>query len=70
MSTDKENPYISADYKKTVDPYIATADRLEPNLDMIDKGYAYASIAISLKRIADVFEFFRQQVINEMEKTK
>lgn len=41
---------------KPSDPYLSTVDRLEPNLAMIDTGGGLASIAISLKRIADSLE--------------
>jgi hypothetical protein len=36
--------------------YQATIERLEPEIAMIDQGAAAASIAISLKRIADSLE--------------
>lgn len=36
--------------------YLKTVERLEPNIHMIDVGAGLASIAISLKRIADVLE--------------
>lgn len=39
--------------KEQVDAYLNTIDRLEPDIAMIDAGAAYASAAISLKRIAD-----------------
>ncbi len=42
--------------KREVDAYLATIDRLEPNIAAIDASAAYASIAISLKRIADTLE--------------
>ncbi len=51
-----------------VDAYLDTVERLEPEIAMIDAGAAYASIAISLKRIADAMEYFarvkkhRQQI--------
>lgn len=40
-----------------VDAYLKTIERLEPDITLIDKDAALASIAISLKRIADVLEF-------------
>lgn len=40
--------------KERVDAYLNTIDRLEPDIAMIDHDAAMASIAISLKRIADV----------------
>lgn len=39
-----------------VDVYLDTIKRLEPDIAMIDQGAAAASIAISLKRIADALE--------------
>lgn len=39
--------------KEDLDVYMATVARLEPELHMIDAPYGVASIAISLKRIAD-----------------
>ena len=36
--------------------YIQTVDRLEPDIHPVDRDGALASIAISLKRIADAFE--------------
>ena len=38
------------------DVYQGTIARLEPNISMIDQGAALASIAISLRRIADAME--------------
>lgn len=42
--------------KDRVDGYMATIERLEPDIHAIDAAAAYASIAISLKRIADGLE--------------
>jgi hypothetical protein len=42
-----------ANEKERVDAYLDTVSRLEPNLHPIDRDGALASIAISLKRIAD-----------------
>jgi hypothetical protein len=42
--------------KEKVEGYLATIDRLEPNLHVIDASTYYASAAISLKRIADSLE--------------
>lgn len=36
--------------------YLETVARLEPNISMIDRDAALASIAISLKRIADALD--------------
>jgi hypothetical protein len=35
------------------DAYLDTLDRMEPDIAMVDRDAALASIAISLKRIAD-----------------
>lgn len=40
----------------SLDAYIDTVNRLEPDITPIDTTAALASIAISLKRIADVLE--------------
>jgi len=37
-------------------PYLDTLARMEPDIAMVDAGGAYASVAISLKRIADALE--------------
>lgn len=39
--------------KDRVEGYLATVDRLEPDINPIDASAFYASAAISLKRIAD-----------------
>lgn len=39
-----------------VSAYRATVDRIEPHVAMIDRDWVQTSIAISLKRIADVME--------------
>ena len=36
--------------------YLETLDRMEPDVAMVDRDGALASIAISLKRIADALE--------------
>lgn len=38
------------------DLYLATIDRLEPEITLIDRDVALASIAVSLKRIADTLD--------------
>lgn len=38
------------------DAYLDTVKRLEPDIAMIDLGAGLASMAISLKRIADLLE--------------
>lgn len=45
--------------KERVDGYLATIERLEPDIRPIDLPAAAASIAISLKRIADFLERFK-----------
>lgn len=54
----------------SVDVYLKVIERLEPDLTMIDHDAGIASIAISLKRIADaqdrqlnMFEHWYQNVI-------
>lgn len=42
--------------KERVDAYLDTISRIEPEIAMLDQGAALASIAISLKRIADSTE--------------
>lgn len=42
--------------KSPGEEYLATVDRLEPEICSIDAGAFHASAAISLKRIADVME--------------
>lgn len=38
--------------------YLNTLDRMEKDIAMVDTGAALASIAISMRRIADVMETF------------
>jgi hypothetical protein len=47
---------------EAVDAYMATIARLEPDIAMIDAGAAYASAAISLKRIADALEALNSKI--------
>ncbi len=42
--------------QERVDAYLNTVARLEPDITMIDHDAGIASIAISLKRIADALE--------------
>lgn len=42
--------------KKRVDSYLDTVARMEPDVTPVDREGALASIAISLKRIADAME--------------
>ena len=47
------------------DPYLDTVARLEPDIAMIDTGAGFASIAISLKRIADTMERLEDFLLKE-----
>jgi hypothetical protein len=47
--------------------YLETIKRIEPDIHMIDPGAFYASVAISLKRIADALEIL---ALPEDRKTK
>ncbi len=47
---------MSTPEQRQVDAYLETVKRIEPNITMIDQDYTLASIAISLKRIADAIE--------------
>lgn len=42
-----------ANEKGRIDAYLDTISRIEPDITMIDRDAALASIAISLKRLAD-----------------
>lgn len=44
------------------DPYLDTIARLEPDIAMIDTPAGIASIAISLKRIADSLDYICQKM--------
>ena len=48
------------------DTYGKTVDRLEPDIAMIDAGAGWTSIAISLKRIADVLVWIQAQAETEI----
>lgn len=43
--------------KERVDAYLDTVKRMEPDIAMVDRDAALASIAVSLKRIADDLSF-------------
>jgi hypothetical protein len=43
---------------RRVDAYLDTIKRMEPDIAMVDHDAAMASVAISLKRIADSIEEF------------
>ncbi len=45
-----------SDLEKKVDVYLNTVERLESDIAIVDTGAALASIAISLRRIADGVE--------------
>ena len=47
---------------RRVDAYLDTIGRIEPDIAMIDRDAALASIAISLKRIADVLNQIYAQI--------
>jgi hypothetical protein len=56
--------------KSRVDAYMSTVKRLEPDIAMLDKDASLASIAISMKRIADVLdgpESFFARLFNVLE---
>lgn len=59
--------------KERVDAYQNTIQRLEPEIAMIDADAALASIAISLKRIADSLDrhegiaFQRNEILSSIE---
>jgi 23S rRNA A2030 N6-methylase RlmJ len=53
--------------KEQVDAYLNTISRLEPNIAMIDTGAGVASIAISLKRIADSLSYLENMAREENE---
>lgn len=46
--------------------YQDTVKRMEPDIAMIDAAAGWASIAISLKRIADVMEWARARAEEDM----
>lgn len=50
------------------DAYLGTVNRIEPDVAMLDADGARASIAISLKRIADVMEKLLVVVYDEQAK--
>lgn len=49
-------------------PYLDTIDRLEPDIASVDEPASLASIAISLKRIADALDDARPIVKKIVEK--
>ena len=61
MGTAKEQESVSA--------YLDTVRRLEPEIAMVDRDAALASIAISLKRIADSLEAIQNQPCNDYGET-
>lgn len=50
--------------RRRVDAYLDTIARFEPEIAQVDIGAAAASIAISLKRLADAFEKILQMEVN------
>lgn len=53
--------HVAAD---AVDGYLATIARLEPDIAAIDHAAAAASVAISLKRIADALEKLMDNLVD------
>ncbi len=49
-----------------VKAYVETIDRLEPDITMVDRDAALASIAISLRRIANALEKDNQIKLNQI----
>lgn len=47
---------MSVPAEEPVNAYLDTVARIEPDIAMLDAGAALASIAISLRRIADAVE--------------
>lgn len=45
-----------------MDTYLKVVERMEPELTEVDRDAALASIAISLKRIADTSEAIREEL--------
>lgn len=48
------------------DAYLDTIGRLEPDIAMIDTGAGLASIAISMKRIADTLERLEKAALDDL----
>lgn len=53
--------------KERVEGYLATVDRLEPDLHPTDQCAWGTSLAISMKRIADSFEFITAKLKEEFD---
>lgn len=53
--------------RNAVEGYLDTVKRLEPNLHMVDRDAWGTSIAISLKRIADMMQSDRDEKIKSAE---
>lgn len=58
-----ENKVTTDDLVKA---YVETIDRLEPDITMVDRDAALASIAISLRRIANALEKDNQIKLNQI----
>lgn len=56
--------------KDDLDAYLETVKRMEKDITPIDTAGAAASISISLRRIADVLEWFQKEMIKEKESSK
>ena len=52
--------------KERVNVYLDTVSRIEPDIAMLDRDAALASIAISLKRIADNIDYIKNLADKEL----
>jgi hypothetical protein len=50
---------------EAVSAYMRTVDRIEPEIAMIDPGAGWASVSVSLKRIADSLESMVEMIKEE-----
>lgn len=49
------------DESERVSAYLDTVGRMEPEIAMVDTGAALASIAISLRRLADLLQSAKEE---------
>jgi hypothetical protein len=49
--------------QERLNAYLKTIERMEPDVAAIDASFAYASVAISLKRIADTLEAANRELV-------